>query len=81
MARKGRTSAESLVNAYRRESQRQKLLVKKAKICDGRLVFVVSAFNKLLADDHFVTLLRAESLAQMPKCLWSKLTTKIKEVT
>lgn len=81
LARKGRTSAESLVNAYRRESQRQKLLVKKAKICDGRLVFVVTAFNKLLADDHFVTLLRAESLAQMPKCLWSKLTTKIKEAT
>lgn len=77
--RKGRTSAESLVNAYRRESQRQKLLVKKAKICDGRLVFVVMAFNKLLGDENFVTLLRAESLARMPKYLWSKLATKPKE--
>ncbi|MEQ2005274.1 MAG: plasmid partitioning protein RepB C-terminal domain-containing protein [Limisphaerales bacterium] len=78
-ARKGKTSAESLVNAYRRETQRQKLLVKKAKICDGRLVFVVTAFNKLLGDEHFVTLLRAEALAKMPKYLWSKLATKNKE--
>ena len=79
--RKGKTSAESLVNAYRRETQRQKLLVKKAKICDGRLVFVVTAFNKLLGDEHFVTLLRAEALAKMPKYLWSKLATKNKETT
>lgn len=79
--RKGRTSAESLVNAYRRESQRQKLLVKKAKICNGRLVFVVMAFNKLLGDDNFVTLLRAESLARMPKYLWSKLAAKPKEAS
>lgn len=79
--RKGKTSAESLVNAYRRETQRQKLLVKKAKICDGRLVFVVTAFNKLLGDEHFVTLLRGEALAKMPKYLWSKLATKTKETT
>lgn len=79
--RKARTSAESLVNAYRRESQRQKLLVKKAKICNGRLVFVVMAFNKLLGDDNFVTLLRAESLARMPKYLWSKLAAKPKEAS
>lgn len=79
--RKARTSAESLVNAYRRESQRQKLLVKKAKICNGRLVFVVMAFNKLLGDENFVTLLRAESLARMPKYLWSKLAAKPKEAS
>ena len=29
------TSTESLVNAYRRESHRQKLLIKKAKLCGG----------------------------------------------
>jgi ParB family chromosome partitioning protein len=74
-----RTSAESLVSAYRRESQRQKLMVKKARVCDARLTFVVTAFNKLLADEHFVTLLRAESLAAMPKYLWEKLTPQNKE--
>ena len=78
-SRKRLTSAESLVNAYRRESQRQKLVIRKAKICDAKLVFIVTAFSKLLADENFVTLLRAESLATMPKYLWSKLAPKHKE--
>ena len=66
-ARKSRTSVESLVNSYKRESQRQKLLVKKARVCEAKLMFVVTAFGKLLGDEHFVTLLRAEALAEMPK--------------
>ena len=79
LVRSGKTSAESLVNAYRRESQRQKLMVKKARVCDARLTFVVTGFNKLMADEHFVTLLRAESLATMPKYLWAKLTLQQRE--
>ncbi len=78
-SRKRLTSAESLVNAYRRESQRQKMLIRKAKICDAKLVFIVTAFNKLLADENFVNLLRAESLSTMPKYLWDKLGIKQKE--
>ncbi len=77
--RKKLTSAESLVNAYKRESQRQKLMVKKARLCDARLVFIVTAFDKLMADENFVTLLKAESLFTMPKYLWAKLATKRKE--
>jgi ParB family chromosome partitioning protein len=73
------TSAESLVNAYRRESQRQKLMIKKAKLCDAKLVFIVTAFNKLLADENFVTLLRAEGISEMPKYLGDKLVAKHKE--
>lgn len=77
--RKKLTSAESLVNAYRRESQKQKLMIRKAKICDAKLVFIVTAFAKLLADENFVNLLRAESLFTMPKYLWAKLGTNHKE--
>jgi len=77
--RKRLTSAESLVHAYRRESQKQKLMIRKAKICDAKLVFIVTAFDKLLSDENFVTLLRAESLSTMPKYLWAKLGTKHKE--
>lgn len=73
------SSAESLINAYKRESQRQKLMIKKAKICDAKLVFIVSAFDKLLADENFVTLLRAESLFTLPKYLFDKLAPKHKE--
>jgi ParB family chromosome partitioning protein len=77
--RKVCTSAETLVNAYTRESRRQKLLVKKAKICEAKLVFIVTAFNRLRADDNFLNLIRAESLATMPKFLWQKVENKRKE--
>ena len=70
---------ESLVSAYRRESQRQKLLIRKARLCDAKLVFIVTAFNKLLADDNFIILLRAESLANMPKYVHDKITINQKE--
>jgi ParB family chromosome partitioning protein len=73
------TSAESLVNAYRRESQKQKLMIRKARICDAKLVFIITAFDKLLGDENFATLLRAESLSTMPKYLWTKLGAKHKE--
>lgn len=71
--RKGRTSAEGLVTVFRREHQRQKALVRKAKICEQKLIFVVTAFEKLLADENFVNLLRAESLSTVPKNLSSRI--------
>ena len=77
--RKSRTSVESLVNAYKRESQRQKLLIKKAKLCDARLLFVVTGFEKLLEDENLVNLLRAEALSTMPKYLSARLGRKQKE--
>jgi ParB family chromosome partitioning protein len=76
---KNRTSAESLVSTYRRESQRQKALVKKARVCEAKLIFITQAFMKLVTDDNFVTLLRAESLATMPKYLHDGVTIKRKE--
>ena len=77
--RKTQTSAESMVNAYRRESQKQRLMVKKATICDAKLLFIVTAFRRLMADEHFVTLLRAETLPTMPKSLSSRLSMPNKE--
>lgn len=74
-----RTSADSLVNVFRRESQKQRLMVKKARICEAKLLFVVTALRRLMEDDHFVTLLRAEELATMPKDIWVRITEKQKE--
>lgn len=64
-----RTSAESLVRAYRHESQRQKLMVKKAKLCEVRLLSVSAAIRVLVNDDDYINLLRAEKLETMPKFL------------
>jgi ParB family chromosome partitioning protein len=61
-----------MVNAYRRQSQKQKFMVKKARVCEARLLFVVTAFSKLIADVNFETLLRAESLPTMPKAIGDK---------
>jgi hypothetical protein len=44
-------SVDGLVNAYRRESQRQRQIIKKARICDARLVFIMTAFGKRPAKD------------------------------
>jgi ParB family chromosome partitioning protein len=57
------------VRTYRQEVERQKLLVKKAKLCESRLLFIVSALKELFEDENFVNLLRAESLNSMPKYL------------
>lgn len=64
-----RTSAESLVVAYKQETQRQRLLVRKAKLCEARLLSVTAAFKVLIEDEDFATLLRAEKMETMPKFL------------
>ena len=64
-----RTTAESLVRAYKHEAQRQRLIVKKAKLCDARLRSVSWALKKLVGDEDYVTLLRAEKMETMPKFL------------
>jgi ParB family chromosome partitioning protein len=62
-------SSEALVRAYEIEADRQRLMIKKAEITQNRLLFVVEAMRQLLADENFLTLLRAESLATMPRPL------------
>ena len=72
-SRVGRTqkpvTSESLIRAYQRETERQKLLIKRASLARSRLLFVANAMRRLLADDHFVTLLRAEGLSTLPRAL------------
>ena len=64
-----RTTAASLVRAYRLETQKQKVLVRKAKLCEARLLSVSAAMRVLVVDEDFINLLRAEELATMPKFL------------
>ncbi|MCP1469658.1 ParB family chromosome partitioning protein [Sphingobium sp. OAS761] len=66
-------TAASLVRAYQKEVDRQKALVKKASLTQGRLLFIVNALKKLLEEEHFVTLLRAEAMATLPLPLAERL--------
>lgn len=67
------TTATALVRAYQKEVDRQKMLVKKASLTQGQLSFIVGAMSTLLAEDHFVTLLRAEGMASLPKPMAERL--------
>jgi len=66
-------TASGLIRAYQKEVERQKLLVRKARLTQDRLTFIVGAMSKLLAEEHFVTLLRAERLASLPQPIAERL--------
>ena len=66
-------TSDALVRAYQQEAERQKVLIKKAELTQGRLMFVVEAFRRLRDDDHFLTLLRAEGLDTLPTYLGQSL--------
>jgi ParB family chromosome partitioning protein len=62
-------TGDALVREYQRQIREQKALVKKAGAARDRLLLLVSALKQLLADEHFLTLLRAEQLTDMPEQL------------
>ena len=62
-------STEQLLKTFQAETMKQRMIVQKAKICETRLLFSVSAVKQLFHDDHFVTLLRAEGLNSLPEYL------------
>lgn len=66
---KGRVTSEALIRAYQRETDRQRQLVKRASLTQSRLMFVTNALKRLLADDHFVALMRAEGVGSVPTAL------------
>ncbi|SPD63018.1 Plasmid stablization protein ParB [Cupriavidus taiwanensis] len=67
--RQADVTTSSLVRTYEGEVERQKAMVRKAEFTQQRLLFVVGALQQLFADENFVNLLRAESLATLPKYL------------
>lgn len=62
-------SSNALVRAYREDVDRKRLLIRKASSTRDRLIFVTEAVRKLLVDENFVTLLRAEGLDTLPRNL------------
>jgi ParB family chromosome partitioning protein len=68
-------SSNSLIRAYREGVDRKRLLIRKANSTRDRLIFVTEALRKLLADENFVTLLRAEGLDTLPQNLAERIRT------
>ena len=74
--RQSGASAETLIRVFRRDAERKKVLVRKARQCENRLVFIEGALRKLMADENFRNLLRAEKLSSMPDFLAEKINVK-----
>lgn len=66
-------SPNALIRTYRQDVERKRLLVRKAEATRDRLTFVTQALRTLFADEHFVTLLRAEGLDSLPRNLAQRL--------
>ena len=62
-------TSDAIVRAYNKEAQRQRLMVKKAKLCETRLLVIINALRLVFSDDNFVNLLRAEKLDTLPAYL------------
>jgi ParB family chromosome partitioning protein len=62
-------AADALIRHFRNETDKQRLVVKKAKLARSRLVFIVGALKKLFYEDPFVALMGAEGIRTMPTWL------------
>jgi ParB family chromosome partitioning protein len=62
-------SSAALIKAYQEDVDRKRILIRKAEGARNRLMFVTEALRSLLADENFLTLLRAEGLETMPSNL------------
>jgi ParB family chromosome partitioning protein len=58
-----------LVRAYEHHTQQQRALVRRSALITQRFAIITSSLRRLLADDHFLTLLRAEGLRSIPDFL------------
>ena len=73
MDARGKVTGNMLVQVYKQRVREQKGLIAKAELTKERLLLITSAVRQLVRDDNFVTLLRAEGIADMPKQLMARL--------
>ena len=62
-----------LVQTYKTEVRRQQLTIRKAGVTEGRLLFIVTALKRFIADENFRALLKAEGIEDVPKQLAERL--------
>jgi ParB family transcriptional regulator, chromosome partitioning protein len=62
-------SVDSIVREYQEHTRQQRELVTRARAVHERLLILVTSVSRLLADEHFATLLRAENMDTIPAVL------------
>jgi ParB family chromosome partitioning protein len=73
-------SVESLIRTYQHDVEKKQVLLRKATATRNELMFITEALRKLLNDENFVTLLRAEGLATIPKNLSDRLAARTGDI-
>ena len=66
---KGPVTSKDLAKEYERHTQRQRTLVRRAALVNERLTILSESLKRLLQDEAFVGLLRAEALDTIPEQL------------
>jgi ParB family chromosome partitioning protein len=66
-------TTSSLVRAYQKEVERQRLMVRKSTLVQQRLFFIFGALRKMFEDENFANVLRLEGLDTLPKYLAERL--------
>ncbi len=64
---------KEIVREYEKQTERHRTLIRRAGKSIQQLALVSTAMKRLLGDEHFRTLLRAESLADLPELLAERL--------
>jgi ParB family chromosome partitioning protein len=68
-----KATPKKLLKTYQSEVRRQKVMIQKANIQEQRLLLITSALKRILVDEHFRTLLRAEGILDIPKAIADRL--------
>ncbi|KQY75368.1 plasmid partitioning protein RepB C-terminal domain-containing protein [Brevundimonas sp. Root1423] len=66
-------TSDGLIRSLQRETERRQALVKRGTLTRSRLTFVTNAMKHLLANDHFVALMRAEGFHTLPTALATRI--------
>jgi ParB family chromosome partitioning protein len=69
-----RLNAQAIIRAYKNTTAEQRAFRARANRTQERLLVITSALRQLLADNHFTTLLKAESLDTIPQRLAMRVT-------
>jgi len=70
----GTHSPASLLRAYQQDTDRKRILIRKADAARNRLLFITHALRQLVAEDEFQDILTAEGLETMPKNIATRIT-------
>jgi len=70
---KRKVSSSALIEEYEEHVQRQRSAVTRLNAVTHRLMILSTAMKRLLQDENFVTLLRAESIQDIPKHLSARM--------